>query len=134
MMKRHIFFFVLVTITGILIISCSLSRNNPLDPLGNPDVFAPPIVHIDTLNVNPNLVKWFIARTEEDSLSDGYNIYAAFQENYFGTFDRVGRNISPNDTTFNKNDVSHEYVWFKITSYNVFENDTLEGKFSQITQ
>jgi len=118
----------------VCIISCSLSRNNPLDPLGNPDVFTPPTVQIDTINTNPNIIKWFIGKTKEDSLADGYYIYGAFQQNYFGTFDRIDRNPSPEDTIFYKNEVSTDYVWFKITSYNVFNGDTLEGKFSAITQ
>jgi len=134
MMKKHSLYFILIAISAILILSCSLSRNNPLDPLGNPDVFAPPVVQIDTLNISPDLIKWYVAMTKEDSLADGYYIYAAFQDNYFGTYDRVGRNISAYDTTFSKDNVSHDYVWFKITSYNIFESDTLEGKFSQITQ
>jgi len=133
-MKKHFIYFILLFISAILILSCSLSRNNPLDPLGNPDVFAPPVVQIDTLNTDPDLIKWYVAITKEDSLADGYYIYGAFQDNYFGTYDRVRRNVSAYDTTFSKDYVSHEYVWFKITSYNIFENDTLEGKFSQITQ
>lgn len=133
-MKKHLIFFILLLLSAILILSCSLSRNNPLDPLGNPDVFAPPVVQIDTLNTYPDLIKWYVAITKEDSLADGYYIYAAFQDNYFGTYDRVEKNVSAYDTTFSKNDVSHEYIWFKITSYNIFDGDTLEGKFSQITQ
>ncbi|HHI87374.1 MAG TPA: hypothetical protein ENK03_00320 [Candidatus Cloacimonetes bacterium] len=133
-MKKHLIFFILLLLSAILILSCSLSRNNPLDPIGNPDVFAPPVVQIDTLNTDPDLIKWYVAITKEDSLADGYYIYAAFQDNYFGTYDRVDRNISAYDTTFSKNDVSHEYIWFKITSYNIFNGDTLEGKFSQIAQ
>ncbi|OPX24179.1 MAG: hypothetical protein B1H05_05505 [Candidatus Cloacimonas sp. 4484_140] len=133
-MKKHLIYFILLLISAILILSCSLSRNNPLDPIGNPDVFAPPVVQIDTLNTDPDLIKWYVAITKEDSLADGYYIYAAFQDNYFGTYDRVDRNISAHDTTFSKNDVSHEYIWFKITSYNIFNGDTLEGKFSQIAQ
>ena len=133
-MKKHLIYFILLLISAILILSCSLSRNNPLDPIGNPDVFAPPVVQIDTLNTDPDLIKWYVAITKEDSLADGYYIYAAFQDNYFGTYDRVDRNISAYDTTFSKNDVSHEYIWFKITSYNIFNGDTLEGKFSQIAQ
>ncbi len=133
-MKKHLIYFILLLISAFLILSCSLSRNNPLDPLGNPDVFAPPVVQIDTLNTDPDLIKWYIAITKEDSLADGYYIYAAFQDNYFGTYDRVEKNVSAYDTTFSKDDVSHEYIWFKITSYNVFDGDTLEGKFSQITQ
>ena len=133
-MKRHLIYFILLALSATLILSCSLSRNNPLDPIGNPDVFAPPVVQIDTLNTSPDLIKWYVAVTKEDSLADGYYIYAAFQDNYFGTYDRVGKNISAFDTTFSKDIVSHDYVWFKITSYNIFESDTLEGKFSQITQ
>jgi hypothetical protein len=133
-MKKHLIFFILLLLSAILILSCSLSRNNPLDPIGNPDVFAPPVVQIDTLNTNPDLIKWYVAMTKEDSLADGYYIYGAFQQHYFGTYDRVGRNVSAYDTTFSKDDVSHEYIWFKITSYNIFDGDTLEGKFSQITQ
>ncbi len=133
-MKKHLIFFILLLISAILILSCSLSRNNPLDPLGNPDVFAPPVVQIDTLNTDPDLIQWYVAITKEDSLADGYYIYAAFQDNYFGTYDRVEKNLSAYDTTFSKGDVSHEYIWFKITSYNIFDGDTLEGKFSQITQ
>ena len=133
-MKKHLIYFILLLISAILILSCSLSRNNPLDPIGNPDIFAPPVVQIDTLNVDPDLIKWYVALTKEDSLADGYYIYAAFQDNYFGTYDRIDRNISAYDTTFSKDDVTHEYVWFKITSYNIFDGDTLEGKFSQITQ
>lgn len=133
-MKKHYIYFFLLLLSAILILSCSLSRNNPLDPIGNPDVFAPPVVQIDTLNTDPNLIKWYVAITKEDSLADGYYIYGAFQDNYFGTYDRVGRGIGPNDTTFLKNNVSHDYVWFKITSYNIFDGGTLEGKFSQITQ
>ena len=133
-MKRHFIYFILIATSAILILSCSLSRNNPLDPLGNPDVFAPPVVQIDTLNTDPDLIKWYVAITEEDSLADGYYIYGAFQDNYFGTFDKVGKNISAFDTTFSKDNVSHDYVWFKISSYNIFEGDTLEGKFSDITQ
>ncbi|MCD6329367.1 MAG: hypothetical protein J7M10_03285 [Candidatus Cloacimonetes bacterium] len=133
-MKKHFIYFILIATSAILILSCSLSRNNPLDPLGNPDVFAPPVVQIDTLNTDPDLIKWYVAITEEDSLADGYYIYGAFQDNYFGTFDKVGKNISAFDTTFSKDNVSHDYVWFKISSYNIFEGDTLEGKFSDITQ
>ena len=133
-MKKHLIFFILLLISAILILSCSLSRNNPLDPLGNPDVFAPPVVQIDTLNTDPDLIQWYVAITKEDSLADGYYIYGAFQDNYFGTYDRVEKNLSAYDTTFSKGDVSHEYIWFKITSYNIFDGDTLEGKFSQITQ
>ena len=133
-MKKHLIYFIFITISAILILSCSLSRNNPLDPLGNPDVFAPPIVQIDTLNTDPDLIKWHVAVTDEGNLADGYYIYGAFQDNYFGTFDRVDRGIQPGDTIFNKKHASFEYIWFKITSYNVFEGDTLEGKFSQITQ
>lgn len=114
------------------IISCSLSRNNPLDPIGNPDVFAPPIVQIDTVNTTSNQITWFVAITEEDSLADGYYIYGAFQNNYFGTYDRVKTRVSPNDTIFDKNEVSEDYVWFKLSSYNVFNGDTLEGKSTQV--
>ncbi len=133
-MKKHYFFIVLLAFSVIVIISCSLSRNNPLDPIGNPEVFTPPTVQIDTLNTDPNMVKWFIGITKEDSLADGYFVYGAFQQNYYGTFDRIDRNPSPVDTFFDKSSVSTDYVWFKITSYNVFNGDTLEGRFSAITQ
>jgi len=131
-MKKHIIFFILIIFIYLCIISCSLSRNNPLDPIGNPDVFAPPIVQIDTVNTTSNQITWFVAITEEDSLADGYYIYGAFQNNYFGTYDRVKTRVSPNDTIFDKNEVSEDYVWFKLSSYNVFNGDTLEGKSTQV--
>jgi|UPI00037E3DCD hypothetical protein len=93
-------------------------------------VLLPP--GIDTLWTVPNTIKWNVAVTDDSVYANGYYIYGAFSDNYYGKYDRIGQNYSKNDTTFSVDNASHEYVWFKVSSYVVVKPDTLEGYFSEI--
>lgn len=117
--------FLLILAALALLISCSLERS-PLDPVISGKY--PP--DIDSLWTVSNIIKWNVAVTDGSVYADGYYIYGAYSENYYGKYDRVGQNYNKNDTTISVGNVSHEYVWFQVSSY-ILCPDTLEGHRSE---
>ena len=61
--------------------ACSLERNNPLDPKGNPDVIVPPTPEgVVSASVGTTIrVQW--KRTENAELVDHYKLYRASHAN-----------------------------------------------------
>lgn len=127
-MKRAILFFLL---TFICIISCSLERTNPLDPIGSSDVYEPPT--IDSIWVTEEQLTWCIPQyttsTNDTIYPDGYYVYAA--KHYDSKYTRIETKLSVMDTTLNITDYWYEdgFRWFKASSYIVY-SDTLEGHLS----
>lgn len=137
-MKKYFLIFLIVI--SFILISCSLDRSNPLDPLGNPDVFIPPDIkfaNVDETQHFPDYeLKWFVGKYTNalyDTVkADGYFIYAAM--NYYSNYILVDIKNSFTDTTKNIYELYSDpgYRWFKVSSYIFYPeySDTLEGHYS----
>ena len=127
-MKEKFLLFLIISL--LTLISCSLDRSNPLDPIGNPEIVNPP--DIDSLWIQGNWLIWHKGvGVTNDSIyyADGYYIYGA--QVYNGKFDRLS---IEQDTTYSIEEAWYDlqYRWFKVSTYIVF-SDTLEGHLSSPT-
>ncbi|MCK4360078.1 MAG: hypothetical protein KAW92_15320 [Candidatus Cloacimonetes bacterium] len=125
-MREKLLIFLIIAL--ITLISCSLDRSNPLDPIGNPEIFSPP--SIDSLWIYNWMLTWNVGiEIENDSIyfADGYYVYGAIE--YYGKYDKLS---TEHDTTYSIEDAWYDlhYRWFKVSSYIVF-SDTLEGHLSK---
>lgn len=136
--RPALLFILCISLFSLLIISCSLDRDNLLDPAGNPEINYPPTVDsLWVLSSNYDLTWLKPRKVINDSilLADGYYVYGA--KEYNSKFDRLATQTSSNDTIFNVEDL-YDYRWFQVSSYLIYffegEADTLEGYRSVATQ
>ncbi len=125
MKEKLLIFLIFILLT---LISCSLDRSNPLDPVGNPEIICPP--DIDYLWIDNWILTWNVGiAVHNDSIycADGYYIYGAI--GYNGKYDHLS---TEHDTTYSIEDAWYDlhYRWFKVSSYIIF-SDTLEGYLSK---
>ncbi len=120
-MKYLILILIIVTV-----ISCSLKKNNPVDPDLTGIETPSRIYNIDITKIGDSYVK-----IEWDTLSyqnGGYFIYRS--ENTFGYFLKIGTipSISINNYDDIPENLSENRYWYKISAFKIIaDQDTLEG-------
>jgi hypothetical protein len=129
--------FLLLCIVTVILISCSLDKSNPLDPIDNPDVFYPPEIEFANVNATQHFpgyeLKWYVGKyvtaTYDSIEASGYYLYGAME--YNSQYNVIAIK-NKRDTTFNVEDLYHVpgFHWFKVSSYIVY-TDTLEGHRSK---
>ena len=121
-----------------VVFSCSLRRNNPLDPSYS-GIKAPSVVrniHVTRVNSSTSTIEWDM---HDDSEVDGYYISRSFH--YNGDYpNNPPRKImfSRNDTLFIDNTAIYDsehgtWSYYKMSAYKIVTDaDTLEGTRSAI--
>lgn len=113
----------------LLLASCSLERNNPLDPLGNPDIEIP--------NTVTNLVPYpspagapqkyvYLQWIWDPPISDlqyGFKVYRS--NAYFSKYEVVGEISTP---YYNHVNVMPGDYWYKVSAFISYEDGDLEGR------
>ncbi len=119
----------LVTIALLLVISCSLKRNNPLDPLSS-GIQAPNKVtgiNISITEENNVEIQW---DAMNPNYIDGYFIYRS--QTYDGLYTII---FEPNETDSLYEDIDviipPNFYWYKMSAYKIIENKKLEGYRSE---
>lgn len=130
--KLVTFFFILILIVAF--ISCSLDRNNPLDPIDHPGVYSPP--QVDSLWIDVDSLKWIkpvTALSDTTIYADGYFVWGAKQ--WDTKFDLLEIKFNADETSSYVNEfhIEEGYLVFKVSSYKIYssEADTLEGYSSK---
>ena len=122
----------IVIILSLLLISCSLERNNPLDPLSS-GVQAPNKVtgiNISITEEDNVLIQWDAINPD---YIDGYFIYRS--QAYDGLYSQLeDYHTSPTDSLFEDHDVVNipeNRYYYKMSAYKIVENKKLEGYRSE---
>ena len=123
-----------------LLLSCSLRRDNPLDPLGNPDVVIPgDISGLNVTSFGSNTASPYVD-LEWDSNStyntDGYYVYRSlgYYNKYaiVATVDHAtgGGRQSYTHSSENDGSVAPGDYWYAIAAFKSYSGGTLEGRMS----
>ncbi len=120
--KTYLILFLMV------LISCSLERSNPLDPMNSGTKAPRKVTGIEVMNIENTsiIINW---NTMGDI--DGFYIY---RSTYFdGKYRRIANNISPSDSLFEDTDVElpENFYWYKMSAYKIVEEKKLEGYRSE---
>ena len=112
----------------LILISCSLDRDNPIDPLHS-GIDAPrKVTGIEVINVdNDHLI---ISWNTMESI-DGYYIY---RSTYFdGKYGKIVDEISPSDSLFADTDVElpENFYYYKMSAFKEINGEILEGYRSE---
>jgi len=133
-MKKSLLLNAFLSFIILSMISCSLDRNNPLDPQANEGVYNPPRVDSLWVYYGNYILTWQKpSMAVDDSIvyADGYYVWGAREWNT--KFDLLDIKPGANDTTYDvENDhIENNYLVFKVSSYLVYAPDTLQGYFSR---
>lgn len=119
--------YIVLLISFLLVLACSLDYDNPLDPKSS-GIEEPPIVR--GLNV---VLTWqdsvFITwHPVNNYLIDGYYLYRSLDEN--GYYRRLTEaNLAYSDTLYKdaEVDIFEKGYWYKISAYVALQDTVLEG-------
>ncbi len=119
----------IATISLLLIISCSLDRNNPLDPFYS-GIQAPGKV----TGINISITEEYTIEIQWEPMNpdfiDGYFIYRS--QTYDGLYSII---FEPDeaDSLYEDVDVviSENFYWYKMSAYKIVEDKKLEGYRSE---
>ncbi len=131
-MKTRILFLLLLL---ILVFSCSVKRNNPLDPLGNSDISVPQTVAgvICTPSPTGAANKYVEVRWDANSPlnTDGYYVYRglAYGSGY-SVVDTVFTNVC-NHGAKPWHLVLPGVYWYKVSAFKNYDAGRLEGRLSE---
>ena len=121
---------VIAVISLLLIISCSLDRNNPLDPSVS-GIQAPGKVTGINISITEEYtieIKW---DTMNPTFIDGYFIYRS--QIYDGLYSLI---FEPNATDSLYEDINvvipENFYWYKMSAYKIVEGEKLEGYRSEL--
>ena len=119
----------IVIIPLLLVISCSLERNNPLDPL-NSGIQAPGKVtgiNISVIDETTVEIQW---DTMNPNYIDGYFIYRS--QIYDGLFSLIFE-PDKNDSLYEDNNlvILENFYWYKMSAYKMVGDKKLEGYRSE---
>lgn len=133
--------FVIILVCLFVVSSCGVKRNNPLDPLGNPDVDAPATVANVTCVSSPSgaVNKYVEVRWDANSPlnTDGYYVYRglAYGSEY-SVVDTVAINRCNHGSEPWQNIFAGIY-WYKVSAFKDFYDTQdnyigrLEGRLSE---
>ena len=121
--------YIILIILVLLILSCSLKRTNPLDPLVSGTKDPNRVTNIEVITAGNNIINitW-----DEMSNIDGYYIYRSYIHD--GLYDLIKDegNISVSDYIDNDvEDISN--VWYIMSAYIMVDSERLEGYRSEPT-
>ncbi|MBW6513545.1 MAG: hypothetical protein K0B87_02185 [Candidatus Syntrophosphaera sp.] len=113
-----------------LLVGCGLKRNNPLDPLGNPDIEVPKTVTNLAYNTSPAGAPQkyvYLQWSWDPPISDlpyGFKVYRS--NAYFSKYEVVGEVTT---TSFNHvEDVRQGDYWYRVAAYISYADGDLEGR------
>lgn len=109
----------------LFIISCSLDRTNPLDPLVSGKQAPPkvPNIAVETTPDNTIMITWNSMNTV-----DGYYIYRS--QSYDGLYELITpEGINSSVSTYEDNHVviPGNFYWYKMSAYILVDGEKLEG-------
>jgi len=125
----------LLSLLCLLVLSCSLRRSNPLDPVGNDEIIIPlPVTNVSATaqsvsgtNIRNVKINWSPNSSND---TDGYYIYRGLA--YNSSYARVGEvgrvdefihlNVQPNRPG--------EGYYYKVSAYKIYKDGRLEGRAS----
>ncbi len=116
-------YFVLITLI-LFILSCSLERTNPLDPLVSGEGYPGEVhnIHIAIPVSNSVTITWTLV-----SDADGYYVYRS--QSYDGLYKLIG---VVDDSYVNGYEDSYDFnpqgnFWYKVSAYSIVGGEKLEG-------
>ena len=120
---------VILFILFLFILSCSLDRTNPLDPLvsGKAAPEEVPNIEVATTENNTIMITW-------NSLSniDGYYIYRS--QSYDGLYELIIDLENLNDIDeyeYRDVEIPGNFYWYKMSAYILVDGEKLEGYRSE---
>ncbi|MCB5235132.1 MAG: hypothetical protein LHW60_07835 [Candidatus Cloacimonetes bacterium] len=136
-MKKQLL-FILSLIFIILLSSCGMRRDNPLDPMGDHGVTIPGDVTGLNASVVTNIYGAYVVRLVWNSAQhvDGYYIYRSL--GYNNQYQKVGEMIHVSGETlqdFFHSSQTDETVrpgeyWYRVASYKAYGPNILVGRYS----
>ncbi len=137
MLKRILILLPLGIMVLLFAASCELKRTNPLDPLGNNNIYTPPLVTgLTATGSGAGVVNKFVELKWARNVinTDGYYIYRALAyDAAYSRIDEVGNISSTNIMTRIIPIDSPGFYYFKVSAYKNYSDGTLEGSLSDWT-
>ena len=116
-------YFVLITLI-LFILSCSLERTNPLDPLVSGEGYPGEVhnIHVAIPLSNSVTITW-----TQVTDADGYYVYRS--QSYDGLYELIGvvddNYVNGYEDSFDFNPQGN--FWYKVSAYSLVDGEKLEG-------
>ena len=121
---KYIILFTLI----LFVISCSLDRTNPLDPLVSGTNAPNRVTDIDVVTTENNTI---IISWNSVTNVNGYYIYRS--QSYDGLYELIKDEEDPEEYHYEDNDVDIPgiFYWYKMSAYILIDEEKLEGYRSE---
>ena len=121
---KYLILFTLI----LFVISCSLDRTNPLDPLVSGTNAPNRVTDIDVVTTENNTI---IISWNSVTNVNGYYIYRS--QSYDGLYELIKDEEDPEEYHYEDNDVDIPgiFYWYKMSAYILIDEEKLEGYRSE---